>query len=276
LWPLGVGLAVVIVVLAVFASQQGGGDGAGGPLNAIAEAAVKTQDEGGGRAAMRAVVTEPGRSEPITMTGRVVYDAAGMASGTVTMPDPESSDSVKLEYVQDGAKMYMRSSRFGTLPEGRDWMGIDLSFGEGLDNSLPAGSDAKGELELLEKATGGVDKVGKENVRGVPTTRYRGKVSPSKSAKRWREVGAEKTASYAEERGVPLRIEAWIDAKGLVRRMRVVQLRPEEGGKGPTSMDMRIDFFDFGLEPEIDVPDSSEVFDATALVQEQLDASSDE
>jgi hypothetical protein len=41
-------------------------------------------------------------------------------------------------------------------------------------------------------------------------------------------------------------------------------------------MDMRIDFFDFGYEPEIEVPDSSEVFDATSLAEEQLEASSDE
>lgn len=266
----------MIVVFAAIASQRGGEDGGGGPLNAIAEAAVKTQHEGGGRAAMRAVVTEPGRSEPFTIIGRVVYNADGVARGTATVPDSESSGSVKVEYVQDGTKMYMRSSRFGTLPEGRDWMGLDLSFGEGFDSSLPAGSDAKGELELLEQATGGVDKVGKENVRGVPTTRYRSTISPSESAKRWREEGAEKTASYAEKRGVPLRVEAWIDAAGLVRRMRVVQLRPEQAGEGPKSMDMRIDFFDFGFEPEIEVPDPSEVFDATSLTQEALEASSSE
>lgn len=262
---------VVIVVLAVFASQQGGEGGVGGPLNAIAEAAVKTQHEGGGRAAMRAVVTEPGVSEPLVMRGRTVYDADGVARGTVTVPDPKSNGSVKVEYVQDGTKMYMRSSRFGTLPEGRDWMGLDLSFGEGPDSSLPAGADAKGELELLERATGGVEKVGKENVRGVSTTRYRGTVSPSESAKRWREEGAEKSASFVEKRGVPLRVEAWIDAKGLVRRTRIMQLKPQEGAKGPTSMDMRIDFFDFGFEPEIEVPDSSEVFDATSLAEEQLE-----
>lgn len=225
---------------------------------------------------MRAIVTEPGRSEPLTMTGRIAYDAAGMARGTMTAPDPESSGSVKFEYVQDGPKMYIRSPRFGTLPEGREWMGIDLSLGEEVNTSLPAGGDAKGELELLEKATGGVEKVGKGDVRGVPTTRYRGKISPSESAKRLREESAEKSASYAEELGVPLQVEAWIDAKGLVRRTRLVQLRPEEGGKGPTGMDMRIDFFDFGFEPEIEVPDSSEVFDTTPLVEEQLEASSDE
>lgn len=35
-------------------------------------------------------------------------------------------------------------------------------------------------------------------------------------------------------------------------------------------MDMRMDFFDFGFEPEIEVPDSSEVFDATDLTREKL------
>jgi len=224
---------------------------------------------------MRGTVTEPGRSRPLTFTGQVVYDGAGMTRGTVTMPDTEANDSVRLEYVQDGTEMYMRSSRFGTLPDGREWMGLDLAFGDELDTSLPANGDVKGELEILEKATGGVDKIGKEDVRGVPTTRYRGQISVSENAKRLREEGAEKTASYVEKLASPLQVEAWIDAKGLLRRMRIVQLKPGEDGKGST-IDMRTDFFDFGLEPEIDVPDSSEVFDATSLAQEQLDASSDE
>lgn len=33
---------------------------------------------------------------------------------------------------------------------------------------------------------------------------------------------------------------------------------------------MRMDFFDFGIAPEIDVPDPDEVFDATTLVQDEL------
>jgi hypothetical protein len=266
-------LAIVVVALAVFAWQQSGGDGAVGPLNAIAQAAVKTEHEGGGRAAVRGIVSKPGLSKPLTFTGQAVYDDAGMARGAITMADPKSSGSVKFEYVQDGTEMYMRSSRLGTLPEGREWMGLDLSFGEELDTSLPANGDVKGGLEMLEKATGGVDKVGKEDVRGVPTTRYRGEVSVSENAKRLREVRAQKTASYVEKLASPLQLEAWIDAKGLVRRMRIVQLKPGEDG---TTIDMRTDFFDFGFEPEIDVPDSSEVFDATPQVQEQLDASSDE
>jgi hypothetical protein len=57
--------------------------------------------------------------------------------------------------------------------------------------------------------------------------------------------------------------------------MRVVQTRPGEEGKGPATIDLGTDFFDFGLETEINVPESDEVFDATSLAEEQLDASSD-
>lgn len=274
-WSLGTGVAILIVLVALFVGQQGGDGGVGGPLNAIAEAAVKTQQQGGGRAAIAGSLTEAGHSKSLTFAGQVVYDDAGLARGSLTMTDPESDDSVKVEYVQDGAKIYMKSSRFDSLPEDREWMGLDFSFGDELDTALPGG-DARGELELLEKAAGGVEKVGREDVRGVSTTRYRGRISVSENADQLREEGADKTASYVEKVGTPVQVEAWVDAKGLVRRMRIVQTRPGEEGKGPATIDLRTDFFDFGLEPEVDVPDSDEVFDATSLAEEQLDASSGE
>jgi hypothetical protein len=272
-WLLG--LAIGVVLVAVLVGRQGDDGGVGGSLNAIAEAAVKTQRQGGGRAALEGSVVEAGHSKSLTFTGQVVYDDGGLARGSVTMTDPESDDSVKLEYVQDGARIYMKSSRFGSLPEGREWMGLDFSFGDEIDTSLPGG-DAKGELEMLEKAAGGVEKVGREDVRGVLTTRYRGSISVTENVDRLREEGADKTASYVEKLGKPVQVEVWVDAKGLVRRMRIVQSRPGEDGEGPTTIDLRTDFFDFGLEPEIDVPDSDEVFDGTSLAEEQLDASSDE
>jgi hypothetical protein len=263
-------------LFAVVAWPQGGGDSGGGPLNAIAEAAVKTQNVGGGRAAVHGVITESGLSKPLVVTGQMVYDGGGSARGTLSAPDPKSGDPVNFDYVLEGTQMYMRSKRLGTLPEGREWMGLDLALGDEVDTSVPTGGDVKGELELLSKATGGVDKVDKEDVRGVSTTRYRGTISVADSVKRLREEGADTLATYAEEKGSPVHLEAWIDGKGLVRRMRIAQSKPGEDGKGSTAIDMRTDFYDFGLEPEIEAPDSNEVFDATSLAEEQLEASSDE
>ena len=276
LWQAVAGLSILIVAFAVFASQQGSDSDSDGPLNAIAEAAERTQREPGGRAAMRAVVSSPAQSESFTMTGQTVFDAEDRSRAIMTVPRRGSNRSVEMHVVTDGTTMYMRSSMFGSLPDGREWMALDFSsFGLELDTPLPANVDAKGELALLEAATGDVQKLGKEDVRGVPTTRYRGTVDASENAEQLREEGEEDLASQIEK-GSPLRIEAWIDSDGLVRRMRLVKSEPREGGEGSMTIDMRMDFFDFGIAPEIDVPDSSEVFDATAIARESVGLPSDE
>jgi hypothetical protein len=170
------------------------------------------------------------------MTGQVVFDAEGRSQMVMTVPRPEGGDPVKMDFVTDGTVMYTRSGQLGSLPDGSEWMALDLSLGE-LDTPLPASVDARGELALLEEVTGKVQKLGKENVRGVPTTRYRGTVGVSENAERLREEGADDLASHIEAEGSPLQVEAWIDADGLVRRMRLVHSQSLEG-KGPTTIDM--------------------------------------
>jgi len=246
-------LSVVVLGLAAFVWQQQGGDG-GGPLNAIAQAAEKTEGETGGRAVMRVLVRSPGRSEPITMTGWSIFNAEGRTREVLRMPNPKSDGTVKLETVTDGNLFYIRSRLFGALPGGSEWMKLDPSLGQEPETPAPADVDAKGELELLESVSDDVQVVGRENVRGVPTTRYRGTLESAES----------------DSASAPLQVEVWVDAHELVRRTRLFQPRAEEGGEESTSIDMRMDFFDWGIDPEIEVPDSSEVFDATPLAEEQF------
>jgi hypothetical protein len=262
-------LAVVLAALGVFAWQQGDDDGGGGPLNAIAAAAEKTQKEPGGRAAMHSIVTVSGKSAPFTMTGRIVFDAEDHTRGVITAPHTVSGGPMRLDVVSDGTIVYMRSSKFDSLPDGAKWMSLDLSLGDEMDPTALPEVDAKGELALLE----GVDnaqKLGKEDVRGVSTTHYRGALSIADQADRARDAGEDNIASVAERHGGPTRVDAWIDAEGLVRRMRLIHSQPAEQGEKSLTIDMRMDFFDFGFEPEIEVPDSSEVFDATDLTREKL------
>ncbi len=270
-WRVVAGLSILVAVLALLAWQQGDDGGGDGPLNAIAEAAERTQGEQGGRATVRAIASSPAGSELFTVTGEMVFnDETGRSRGVFqTVPSSGSGRSMKMQMVSDETAMYMRSRQFGPLPGGREWMALDFSsLGQEMDAPLPAGGDAKGELALLEAVTGDVQKLGKEDVRGVPTTRYRGTVDASENVERLREEGAEDLASRIEED--PLQGEAWIDADGLIRRMRFVKSEPGEGGEGPMTLDMRVDFYDFGISPEIDVPESSEVFDATSLVKDEL------
>ncbi len=259
-------------MLAVFAWQQGNESGDdGGPLNAIAAAAEKTQEQPGGRATMRMEITAPDPSESLTMTGQAVFDdEAERSEMLMSFREPESGDPVETRMVMDGSVMYMSSSVLGDLPGDSRWMSLDLAAVSGVDFSVPTESDPKSELEALE-ATTGVRKLGKETVRGVPTTRYGGVLSASDQAASLREKGADDSASRVEEEGTPARVEVWIDAKGLTRRVRIVSTDPGEGGATGTTADLRMDFLDFGLVPEIEVPVADEVFDATSMAEDELD-----
>lgn len=265
------GVVVLVAGLAAFAVLQGGGDGGGGPLNAIAAAAERTQEEPGGRAVMHATFSSPEKGT-FTMTGQMAFNAEDRSRAVLAVPPSGSHEAVKMRMVMDGTSMYMRSSMFGTLPGGAEWMGLDLSLGREPDAPLPTTGDAKGELAILEAVTGKVRNLGKEDVRGVPTTHYSGTVSNSQRAEQLRKEGEEGLASGIEAKGLAMQIEAWIDAKGLIRRMRLLSTQAQNGDEGPQAIDMRFDFFDFGFEPKIEVPDSSEVFDATEMAREGIES----
>lgn len=268
----GIVLTVLAAAFVALALQQGGDGGGGGPLNAIARAAEKTQGQPGGRASMRAVISGPG-SEQITMRGQMVFDDDDRSRAVLTVLPPGSGETFQMKMVTAGTTMYMSSPRFGSLPDGAEWMGLNLDFAleQEQESLVPGNTDAKGELALLEGVSDDIHKLGKEDVRGAPTTHYRGTIPVAEQAERMRDLGADEIAGRFEKDASPTEVEVWIDAKGLVRRMRIVQTSPQVDEGGTTTTDMRIDFFDFGIEPEIDVPDSDEVFDATALTEESLD-----
>jgi len=271
-WRVAAVLAILAAAVVLFAWPQGEDDGGGGgPLNAFAAAAERTQTQPGGRATMRARVTPADPSEAFTMTGEIVYSDEGEV-GTIEFPNPETGEMVEMELVLDGTMMYMRSDSFGSLPDDRSWIGLDVTFGGELELPAPAGADAKGELEMLESVSG-VRKLGKAEVRSMPTTRYGGVVSVSEQAANLRDEGAERVASWVEENGSPQRMEVWIDGEEMVRRIRLVGSRPSEDGEGMTRTDMRMDFFDFGVIPEIEIPAEGEVFDATSMAEDELDSS---
>lgn len=252
----------MIVGLAVLVSQLGGAGG-GAPLNAVAAAAVRTQEEAGGRAVLHGVVsTASGKS--IAITGREVFDAENRARAVLAIPAVGSDPASSMEMIGDGAVIYMRSPKL-TLPAGKKWMKIDLESAIGLKVPAPAESDPRAELALLETA-GNVRKLGREDVRGVPTTRYRGTIGIAATAARLRELGETELADKFEKEGSPLRFDVWIGSGGLVRRLQVRDLR-SSSGSAETSTDMTMDLFDFGLEPRIEVPDAGEVFDATSLAE---------
>lgn len=253
---LAVGLAVIVVVLTVFALEQVG-EGGNGPLDAIAKAAEVTQREAGGHALIHATMTVSDTPEGVTETGSMVFEDGGRARGTLAVRGHSTGRRAKVQVIVDGTTSYASSDQFGSLPEGRKWVKIVLSSTDS-SSSLPTDGGPKEGLELLEQMDG-AEEVGKEDIRGVSTTRYRGTLPVS-----GKEVfGVEVQVS-------PPQVEVWIDARDRVRRMTVVVSGSVEGEEGSTTTDMTMDFVDFNPVSKIELPKQGEIYDATGQVESQF------
>lgn len=244
------------------------------PLNPVAAAAERTQAEPGARFAMKALYTSPALPQPMTASGHGAYSSeTGRSAMTLKMDLPQVG-ATTMEMVGDGTTMYMRMDKFlGQLPGGKEWIEVDPFGGVSEEELMAGGGDAESSLQMLS-ATGGVEEMGREKVRGVATQRYRATLDLAAVGEVLRDEGKDEMADQFDEYvamgpSAPT-VEVSIDAKEIVRRFRMVMEIPATDGDPSMTMDMRMELFDFGAEPEIELPDSSRVLDTTAL-QEQLD-----
>lgn len=185
----------------------------------------------------------------------------------------------EMEIVMDGGVMYMRSPMFQDA--GTDWVSMDPSkmdpaaaaqFG-----GFGAGTTDPSAFVGLFAGVFNVDISGEQELAGVPTTHYVGTIDLKKVLKGFSDVvGAdadaatkaqlEEAVKQFESLGIDEKIpfEIWIDAEGLPRRQRITmdfgKLVP---GAEDASMEMTVDFSDFGKPVHIQIPDPSEVTDMT-------------
>jgi hypothetical protein len=236
-------LLVVFIAGGILLTQQGG-DGSG-PLNAMAKAAEVTQNEPGGHIAVHGLITVPDAPKPLPLTGKMVYDREERSRGYMTVPDPKTGGRMKFLMAAAQNHVYISSELFGSLPGGRKWMGLDFPSTPGSTSMAGANDSAQQGFKMLEEA-GDVERVGEERILGVETTHYRGALG-----------GSDAKSSDRPQ------IEAWIDSQERVRRMRIV------GSPSRSNLDMTMDFFGFGKVPPVTMPDPSEVFDASSLVEDE-------
>lgn len=272
--------AATVVVLAAFAliSLRGGEDGSGGgPFSPVAEAAARTAEVPGARVAGSGTFS----GGAVTMNTQFTGEFSGVTERSTMRMDvqtnvasPAAAQLSPLLAVQDGLTMYMSAPIFaGQLPDGKSWMKIDLSevVSEPVEQSA---TDARAMLAQLE-AAGEVTALGPERVRGVPTTRYSATIDSAAQAAQAREQGDDLVAEMLEQNPGISTSEVWIDRRGYVRRVATTVPFEVVGGPG-AEMAMTMDFFDFGIEPQIDLPPEDATFDATELAIEGMEAALDE
>lgn len=271
-------LALQVVALAVGLTACGGDALA---LDPVASAATKTVESGSSRVAFTISMDVAGESVDMTGSGAFDYEKS-RGEATYRMQVPMLGE-VGMDMRMVGTKVFVR------LPEalagagmtgGKEWASVDLatSLGQsGLGSlDLTQQQDPAQTLQYLRAASTGVKEDGSATVRGVETTRYTGRLDFRKAL----DAGLEKLELSPAERqraragmkwmldqlganGVPF--EVFVDGDGLLRRMTMHMNMTVEGEE--MSMKMLIDYFDFGVDVDVEAPPAGDVSDVTGLLQ---------
>jgi hypothetical protein len=261
-------LLLILVVLNSFMN----GSGVESPLNPnpVAAAAERTQAVPGMRIALSLHSTD-GASRSVTIAGNGSYNGdTNLAEVSYTATTPKGQ--VDFDAILGDSAWYFRYPQFGaTLPEGKEWIKLEGLQGQSEKDTMGVESPD----ELLESvASGGtVKRVGQAKVRGRQTTHYHLVFSLEELLRVLREEGKTETAEHLENASVqlngPVRAEAFVDKHGVLRRASTFSSISVGGQTVNTTVSM--DFFDFGIEPHIAVPDDSRVYDMTPMLEEKLE-----
>jgi hypothetical protein len=262
-------------VLALLSLTLLGGCGGAADPSLFATAVRNTEAAGGAEIVFSMRMDAPGMSEPLEMSGNGVEDAS-KRRGHFTFESPMTGS---MEVVSDDMTVYMRSDLFAAALGGKDWMKLDLrramsSFGLDLGSSGQFGQSAAEQLRMLRAVSGDVSEEGHDQVAGTDTTHYSATVDlrryPDVMPEEQRDAarkGVERLIEMTGQSEIPM--DVWIDGDQRVRRMTWNQSMRQ--GSMEMKMEITAEYVRFGVPVDVQVPDEADVFDATDLVQQQME-----
>ncbi len=265
-------LSVLLIAVIVNYLLHGGAD----ELNPVAEAAQRTAAMPGARLKMEVIYTIQGRAKPLVASGLGAFDAnSGRSRIALRVPVAGQAPQI-VTAVSDQRTAFIRSAAFAAeLPPGKEWLGMEPLLGHDPRSALGAGPGAQGTIEMLKAAGGEVEELGQGMVGGAETTHYKATIELSRVAEVMTEQGdaglAREYERLAERTPYPIPVEVWIDDQGLARLVRTVQQLPIPSGGPTVTMDMRMELFDFGARPRIELPPPGRVLDTTPILRAELD-----
>jgi LppX_LprAFG lipoprotein len=235
---------------------------------AVLAAGAKTQAAESARIAFSGTIsggaangTISGEGEFSGRQGRMTMDMSGLAGGQI---------AGELEMIFDELVFYMKFPEeiVQEIPFGKAWIKFDLAQlaeqgGIDLQELMQlSGTDPSQSLDLLLAASEDFHEVGDEEVRGDPTTHYAGTIDLAKVAA---EALPEARETYrrllelSAQTKIP--VDVWIDEDGLTRRVHYEQTMPDD-----STMDLTQEYYDFGIEVDVEPPPHDEVLDVTDLM----------
>lgn len=289
--------ALVAPLLLVIACASQGDEGAVElKTGAVAIEALRSAPDAAaeaGTAAFEMVVSATGEDQAFEFVATGVFDSdaqqmamemdlgamvGGLAESTgETVP---AAFDEPFRFVVDGTTVYLRFPMLDALTGSSDWLSAtpeDVgqsadSFGIG--NS---GYDPSKLLEVLRGVADDVEAAGEDEIRGVPTTRYTATVSLAKALEQAPPDRREQLEAQLDQLGAgdaDIPVEVWVDADGLPRRMTMGfdGLLATAGLGDGASVEISMEFFDYGDPVEIEVPSPDEVTPFTEVLGGFADA----
>lgn len=245
-------------------------------LDPVANAANKTAEADSARIAFSATINA-GNVGTMTMTGRGIFDGrskTGWMNMNFSLPasaQAQLGGNSSMEMIfdgHDGFVVYMRSPLFEQFGSGK-WVKMDMekvAKEKGLDlGSLMNANQADPNQALrMLMASSNARVSGTDTIRGVRTTRYSFRVDLRRLADDNKAL-RDSLDEVIKVMGVDAYpAEAWIDAQGRVRRLKIaVSMNTPQGAM---SMTMVEDLYDFGARAEIFPPADDEVIDLSSLM----------
>jgi LppX_LprAFG lipoprotein len=162
--------------------------------------------------------------------------------GVPPIPEEHHKPWIKVELPKEFAGDNPFSPGFGPVPD-------------------DSGGDPTQVLSYLKSATTKVERVGSEQVRGTPTTRYTATLDAGKVAAQ----APEEFQSFADEMGLsfPKPADVWIDEQGRLRKIHFAMTMkvPKEMGTPATTMtnEMTMELYDFGVPVDVRPPPADQV-----------------
>jgi hypothetical protein len=272
-------LAALIALLLAAAAAVASCGGDDISPDSVAEAAANTLGARTAHATIRATVENDALPAPVRMTGDGDVDFRHKLTQLrmrAAIPGTDQQFQIDEILEGEGLVMYMSSPQLAAqLPGGKDWVKIDLvktSKQLGIDlSALPQGSqsDPMATLRYL-KSVSDVEKVGDEELDGVPTTHYKATIDVRRYVKlvpQERRAAARRSVDRLVElmggkSTIP--VEVWVDENELVRRQ-TMEMDTKLADGGVMHMRMEFGLSDFGTDVDVDVPDDADTVDATEL-----------
>ena len=242
-------------------------------LDPVAQAANTTAKTTSSRFEFRASI-DAGSVGSFAFNGNGVFDGkdkSGWMNMHFSLPPayqlqvPTADPS--MEMIFDGSHgliMYMRSPLFDKVVPTGKWVKMDLAKMAGKGQDLSAilnanQADPSQSLRML-MASSSAHVMGSERIRGVQTTHYAFSIDFKRLAQ-----NSKQFKMLTDETGsVSAPAEAWIDAKGRVRRLTVAMVSGAKLGT-PVTMTITEDLYDFGTPVNITAPSGDLVVDLSSL-----------